>query len=211
MDDALEESISSYGKHRVGFLLAWIILVLLTILLLDSFVLRPVVVAEIFKTEDTAAAKNYETGADFSHVIIAESGRHFQVPRRPFNTIYSGQPFLIGHSRIFRRPLFIVWREDDGFTYKSNIGLLKYFPGLACLYYSFLSCFGNSSAVAEACRKTLDHCEVVCRIRSHANDVCVVFDSTIRLKITNKMYPITAPVVFNITSSTSALLNLVAN
>jgi len=149
MDDALEESISSYGKHRVGFLLAWIILVLLTILLLDSFVLRPVVVAEIFKTEDTEAAKNYETGADFSHVIIAESGRHFQVPRRPFNTIYSGQPFLIGHSRIFHRPLFIVWREDDGFTYKSNIGLLNIFLG----WPVFITVFSAVSAIHLLLRK----------------------------------------------------------
>ena len=116
--DALEESISSYGKHTVDIFLAWLTLILILVMVMDSFVLQPVIEKETYKDANASSEP---------HVIITESGRRFSVPSRPFNTILPGQSFYIGQSRIFHRPLNITWTEDDGYAYKAKIGILNDF------------------------------------------------------------------------------------
>ena len=127
MDPILEDKIASFETkiNNTDKLLAKVVFVLILLMLTDSFLLNPRWTAEVLKDGNIERTHTRVSGGYDTYLLIAESGHHFLVPSRAYNIIGIGQTFFIARSRIFNRPLRILWTEDDDKAYSMKIGILN--------------------------------------------------------------------------------------
>jgi hypothetical protein len=120
----LDEVITSYPKNRTNNWFAYCTIILIAAMVIDSYLIKPFIKEEILKDANIEYTNGSHGSGYYTYMFAAESGHHYLVSAQAYDAVRFGSVFYAEHSRIFHRPLGIIWKEDDGYFYQSKMGIL---------------------------------------------------------------------------------------
>ena len=120
----LDEVITSYPKNRINNWLAYFTVILIGAMVTDSYLMKPLIKEEILKDANIEYTNSSHGSGYYTYMFAAQSGHHYLVSPRAYDAVRFGGAFYVEHSRIFHRPLGVIWKEDDGYFYLSKMGIL---------------------------------------------------------------------------------------
>ncbi len=120
--------------------LALLNILILVVLLADTFVFQPKQQVEIFDHYKTIDALSSETGTHeyYINYIYTVSGKKIREPYKFNYTLNPGDTFHIERSAMFNRPLNMVFKTDEKLIIASAGILNEGFMGIAVLAFIFI-------------------------------------------------------------------------
>ena len=121
-------------------ILAIINLVVVAVIITDTFVIKPIMKEEVFHIYTSVETRTLRLSSHWTNFIITASGSKYQEPQNTGWQLQPGDKFIVAKSYIFRRPIQLIY-SSKGEIKRINCGGLNenYFELMITLYVMLIS------------------------------------------------------------------------